>query len=558
MLALDFLSLLLTKEDPAQAGMSLSPALRDLVGVGVLGADKLAKSNITEARLQDHKTMATGWKLADIDRNVDSLLTSASRLQKEMTIEAKYWEEVLAVSDKGWIITHVPNEPESLGVRYGFSEAAPNFRKTSLAPMRRSEDGSVDLDCGTILGESKRLLVTLEKNGKIAGRSSLPKPLAPDAPLEDRVLEARNTIFAQELWHELDREGRLFPAYGVQIDETTLSYAYNESSRVIIKLQPLEQSLDEEQVHSLPEDHRAEALSAALHQLLTYAHRVNNSKRSRPNPRNRKQTTQLHPYQLVRPMLAHTRHERSMEEATQFISDLITILQSAGLSTAMFTLTEPPIAPDFAASNSSPPETLIMSLLRPLECQFEVNVTPEARLLISCRTSMQNFILTTYKIHLLPAAPGEMNPVQKLYPPSEISNKDGYILRDLKYYLQHVVARVLVDRASKLIPHFTPGTLPGAGELEPKWTKHFNGEALKNANDDKEEINIEVLVPEAETGGDRPHPELHVRANWNVGQATPAVRTWTWTVSNAVQGVTLENLEEVIRDVISREAKPGL
>ncbi|GAP84482.2 putative mediator of RNA polymerase II transcription subunit 17 [Rosellinia necatrix] len=52
MLALDSISLLLSKENPVQAGTTLSVALRDLVGIGTLGASKLKEPNVTETQLQ--------------------------------------------------------------------------------------------------------------------------------------------------------------------------------------------------------------------------------------------------------------------------------------------------------------------------------------------------------------------------------------------------------------------------------------------------------------------------------------------------------------------------
>lgn len=556
MLALDIISLLLTKEDPAQAS-TVSPMLQQLVGVGVLGADKLAKSNITESRLQDHKTVVTGWKFADIDRTVDSLLTSASRLQKEMTVEAKYWAEVLAVSEKGWTITRVPNEPQSLGVRYGFSEAAADFRSTSLAPMRRGEDGTVELDCGTILGESKRLLVTLENNGRVIGRSSLPKPLPKDAPLEDVVLEARDTIYAQELWHEMNREGRLLLSYGVRIESGTLSYCLDKDTRIVFTLHPLEENLEDVASRSLPEDRRAEALSAALHQLLMYAHRVNNQRRSHTSPRKRIQTTATQPYQLLRPMLAHMQHEQSIEDATRFISDISTILQAAGVTTAMFKLTEPPISPDSAAARGSPPEALALALLRPMECQFEVNITPDARLLIHCQTALKTFISTTFQIHFLPAIPGEKGLLQAVYPPGEISNREGYMLPDLKYYLRQAVIRVLVDRASKVVQHMGPSLLPDSKETTVAWTKDISGTRLEKANGENESLAFDVVVPEPDgplTQAKAQQPELQVHGSWDAGQPDPMRQTWTWTVHDAVRGIKNDSLEQVVREVVSRTA----
>lgn len=560
MLALDLVSLLLTKEDAAQASMTLSPALQELVGVGVLDADKLAKSNITEVRVQDHKTIATGWKFADIDKTVDSVLTAASRLQKEITVETKYWADVLAVSEKGWSITHVPNEPGTLGVRYGFSEAAPDFRNSSLAPMRRSKNGTVDLDCGTILGESKRLLVTLERDGRIVGRSSLPKPLPQDAPLEDRVLEARNTIFAQELWHELNREGRLLIAHGVRLEESALSYNLDKISRVVLSLQPLDQILDGETAPLRQEDYRAEALSAALHQLLTYAHRINNQRRSRPNSKIRNQTATITPYQLLRPVLAHIQHEKSMEDTTRFISDLTTILQAAGVSTAIFKLVETPISPNLSTARGSPSEALIQSLFGPLECQFMLNITPEANILIHCRTALTNAITTTYHINIYSLNKGEVNPLSYAYPPSEISNREGYTLSDLKYYLQQAVARVLVERSIRSIQPITPPTPPEDEGMKPEWMRHISGVALENANDENEKVGFEISIPEksGSLATEEPdHPELRIVGSWNIGQDIPVQRTWTWTVDDMIQGVKKESVEQVVSDIVGRVAQPS-
>lgn len=557
MLSLDFISLLLTKNDPTQIS-SLSPTLQQLVGVGVLSADKLAKSNVTEARLQDTKTIATGWKLADIERTVDSLLTAASTLQKEMTVEARYWAEVLAVSDKGWTITRVPNEPQNLGVRYGFSEASSDFRSTSLAPMRRGDDGSVDLDCGKMLGQSQRVLVTMERNGRVVGRSSLPKPLPEDAPLEDRVLEARNTILAQELWHEIGREARLLLAYGVHLGQDAITYTLSQNSRIVFNLQALEHDLDEQ--HSrplpLPDDSRAEALSAALHQLLTYAHRMNSQRRSSRKPKNRNQTETVQPNQLLRPILALILHEKSIEETTRFLSALTTILHSAGVETAMFKLIEAPIFPDFAAARGSPPEALILNLLRPLECQFQLNITPEASLMIHCRTALTKLISTGFSVHLLPQAPNRSNSLQSSYPPA--SNQEGYTLQGLKYYLQQAIACVMVDSAVKLVKDITPIPLPDKEDAGPvEWDKFVSGTGLINYTDDRERVEVAVEVPGASTPGETvQHPQLRIHGSWNVGRHEIAQRTWTWTVDGAAQGIKQETAEQAIRDVVGRTAQP--
>ncbi|POS80819.1 mediator of RNA polymerase II transcription subunit 17 [Diaporthe helianthi] len=549
MLALDFVSLLITKENPRPAQDTVSPALRDLVGIGSLGADKLAASNVTPQRLLDSKLVATGWKLTDIDRTVNSVLTSASRLQKEISVETKYWAEVLAVSEKGWAVTRVPSEPETLGVRYGFSEAAPGFRNTSLAPMRRGDDGTVDLDCGKMLGESQRLLVTFEKNHRIVGRSSLPRPLPQDAPLEERVLEARNTIFAQELWHEMNREGRLLQAYGIRLENEALSHTLGDGTRIVFSLQPLEQAVEEGASEALPEDHRAESLSSALHQLLSYAHRINNQRRSRADSKNRDQSTTTPPYPLLRPVLANLQHETSIDDATRFISDLSTILHSAGISTVNFRLTEPPISLDLASTNGSPSEALIQALFGPLELQYEFNITPESRILIHGKTVMGNTIATAYHVSVLPPAQGGANPLSRAYPPIHLQG-EGYTLPDLKHYLQQAVARVLVDRASTIVLTARAPSPSDEDELPIVWAKHISGVALENSNDSREQLRFEIIL------SGLGHPELHLVGSWVIDQPKPATRTWTWTVDNAKQGLKKESIEQVLRNVVARVAQP--
>ena len=39
-----------------------------------------------------------------------------------MNLEARYWEDVLAVKQKGWSVCRYPRERQTLGVRYGFLE----------------------------------------------------------------------------------------------------------------------------------------------------------------------------------------------------------------------------------------------------------------------------------------------------------------------------------------------------------------------------------------------------------------------------------------------------
>lgn len=122
MFALDFVSLLISKDQPNQASLSISPFLRDHVGMGTLGADKVHASRTTDTQKIDNKRIAKGWKIQTLNRTADSILASATRLEKEIGLETAYWKQVLAISENGWAICRLPNEKHTLGVRFGFTE----------------------------------------------------------------------------------------------------------------------------------------------------------------------------------------------------------------------------------------------------------------------------------------------------------------------------------------------------------------------------------------------------------------------------------------------------
>lgn len=122
MYILNFVSLLLSKDTPVQASLSISQFLKDTLPMGTLGADKLPHSRITEQRKQENKQVAKGWKMQNLNKAVDSILAAATRLEKEIELETRYWDQVLAVSERGWAICRMPQEKHTLGVRFGFSE----------------------------------------------------------------------------------------------------------------------------------------------------------------------------------------------------------------------------------------------------------------------------------------------------------------------------------------------------------------------------------------------------------------------------------------------------
>jgi mediator of RNA polymerase II transcription subunit 17 len=421
MLTLDFVSLLLSKETPVQAGLTLSPELREMVGIGTLGATNLTSSDLVQTRMQEDKLLGTGRKLLDIRQTADSLLSAASRLQEEIGRETKYWTDVLAVSNSGWSVSKLPTEQHTMGVKFGFSEckfccqververhmlireaAAPEFRATSVAAMRRTDDGSVVLDTGKLGGGTKRLLVSIERMGKIVGQSSLPQPLSEDSALGIRVLEARNSVLAQELWHEINREGRTLLSYNVRLEESSVTFDLSDEIRYIFELVTIGDDEDTGgcQAASHEEDGNADTICKTLYILLSFGHRQNGRQRSQqPLLSGVQARMPSQPHFLLRPILAYLLHERNVQRTITSLSELVGKLHAAGHSEATYTVNEQPIAIQPGAPAS---EALIAVMLSPMIYRAELVLTRDARLEFVGNTFISQYITGYFRIILLP------------------------------------------------------------------------------------------------------------------------------------------------------------
>lgn len=122
MTLLDFISLLASKDAPIQATATMSPALKEMTPAGTMGYDKTAASKLSESAEVRAEKEAIGLNFQSLHATADNLLSSATRLEQEMEKEARYWREVLSVSEQGWSLSRYRSESHTVGVRYGCFE----------------------------------------------------------------------------------------------------------------------------------------------------------------------------------------------------------------------------------------------------------------------------------------------------------------------------------------------------------------------------------------------------------------------------------------------------
>ncbi|KAF4460769.1 calcium channel yvc1 [Fusarium albosuccineum] len=530
-LTLDFLSLLLSKQNPNQATVTLSQNLRDLVGIGTMGADKLDDPTVTATKAKDQEDVAVGWTIMEVNKTRDAADAACAFLQREIAAEGKYWEEIMAVQKSGWSISKVPQERHTLGVHFGFSEAAPEFRNNGLAPMRRGDNGAVQLDCGRLGGVSERLVVTYERDGQVTGRSALPAQTTDRAPLEARVLEARNTIFSQELWHELTREARTLAAYDVKPDGSRLTCELDPSSKskVTVELVPLGSlpSSDE----SLPDNKIAETISLALHTLLSYAHRHNELMRTRPMPPHIPRSRGQQTYALLRPIIARLMHTRNVQTVTKHVGAIVQSLRRADLP-ARFTLHTPQTSISESDANNRGPnqpsasQTVIRNMLPPIDFNIKLSLLSDNTCTVRGRTFLFPVTATYYNV-IVPAT----SPLASICAPY----KDGYPDPDaLADYLRTATARLLTE-------HFLSNLV--SSPSAPHWIKSVQGNSIRDV--EKEDFEIHFAVTDT--------PALLVTST-SVIDGKPSSQKWTWSADEVTEAVSvLDIVDREVNKVVPRK-----
>ncbi|KAI0835512.1 subunit 17 of mediator complex-domain-containing protein [Hypoxylon sp. FL0890] len=545
MLGLDFVSLLSSKnkldteETRKAAEASISAALRERVGIGTIGATKVNESNITEARRQDDIAVATGWRLMGVKNMVDSVVAAAKKLEKEMELEAKYWADILAVSENGWAVCALPQEPHTLGVRYGFAESAPDFRNNSIAPLRRNDDGTVRLDLGRIGGGSQRVRITLKRNGSIVDQSPLPGRIPDDAPLQDRVLEARNTVFHQELWYEINREARTLLSSDVYSDSSSITWKQDAETHMIFTLEDL---AEPDNTHEKISDTRCSCTAYYVYMqfLLFQGHRQNYHRRTTMTqlPPNRVAIHQ--PYAILRAVVANNGYFRNCKIMADFLEDLVFTLRRAGISTASSNSGTQPLIPallqgNLTRRNAKMELNFINYLVGRLESAFELTITPEARIFIRGRVVIVPYVGMHFGISLTPFSvqnssgentsnnnitsvseekeqKGPQNPLERSYPPSDPMREPYPNAGEAIYYVRQAVIRVvaqkLVDEASEKL---------GRDNID--WSELVRGPTVTDRDDKEAHIDIAEDIDGQLV--------LSLDAQWQTGKNTTRHR-WTW------------------------------
>ncbi|KAF7191988.1 Mediator of RNA polymerase II transcription subunit 17 [Pseudocercospora fuligena] len=301
LLSLDMMSLLESKYAPAQAKTTMSPALSNVAPTGTLAADVWHRMQPDKAREAQDDALASKARMKYLQQSADDLLTASKRLEDNVRKETMFWDQILDVTNKGWSVSRIPTgqkgQQRLLGVHFGFAGCRPEFTRGIAALMTDSE-GNIRLERG-VGTKPKAVRAVLKKDGEAIGQSTLPKlPDAEETTLESRIRHARDSVFDEELYHEMLREARTLRSYDVKMSSGISIPVHDYTLEV--ELTPLDDLTSHE---SLPRSNASQAAVLELRLLLSEAHRGALEKRALvPSPIVEKSEEKPH-LNLIRSML---------------------------------------------------------------------------------------------------------------------------------------------------------------------------------------------------------------------------------------------------------------
>ncbi|KAK4229550.1 subunit 17 of mediator complex-domain-containing protein [Podospora fimiseda] len=540
---LDATSLLLSKENPVSATTTLSPETHQRAGLGTLGLTKLAAPTvIAQERKPRNKMTIIGRRLRDMRHVARKALSASRRLRREIRAETKYWSQVQTVTDAGFRTAHLP-EHQTIGVRFGFNSDKPSFADKDIAPLRRAEKGSAELVLGTYGGGSQRVQVTILEHGSVVGKSTLQQPMPEESPLRD-VKEASETIFNQELWHEMNKEARLMLGRKVRLEKSAITYPISSTETISISLVSPGGADTPESEPPRPKDDLADGLNIALALQLTSAHRFREEDEGENEMHNAMGMAKAGDdddleYLILEPIVSYFEHEQILEQCIRQFSALLRPLSAAGLD-CFVKISEKSLKQTLPPAKNCAVATTVV-LLRHPEVHFDLQIAPHCRLRIMFTSSATDG--THFAVACESTSPSQPNPLIKRCPPYP----KGYDeVSKLFEYLYTAVPRALAGYSEFVVQELILSVLQ-SGENARGWTWAFDNKGLSPYNHSDFGVYFEFSRDPA-TGG----RVVEVRGDFNDENGQRISRTWTWPAAPGQDDDDqTASFEDVVRHVLA-------
>ena len=243
-----------------------------------------------------------------------------------------------------------------------------------MAALRRDEDGNLTLDRGIQFTGDRKLRVRVFQQGKVISCNRQARPTVQDPEeaieedsIEDEILQARDSLFDEELHAELHREARHLTSQGVTCIGDAIQLPFEATKSIQIDLV----DIDDEATVACEDSTISTGISIVLRVLLSHAHHQNIQRRSRPPPPLTQGKIPRPVYQILKPMVEHLQNRSNLQSCLVFARGLAEIMDTAGLAFRLEESTSAPfnIPEDMKAllkADTPATESLVRSMIAPL------------------------------------------------------------------------------------------------------------------------------------------------------------------------------------------------
>lgn len=328
-----------------------------------------------------------------------------------------------------------------------------DFRDRGLAALRRDEHGNINLDRGSGSAGNKVLRVSLiRQNVPILSSVKSSERTSEEIPVETLLLQARNGIYDEELYHELHREARNLSNQGVRSIDGKVSIPYEDDKLIEIDLMPSTQDGDLQ-----PENDICTGIAISLRVLLSHAHRQNLRRRVQPPPPIREGKTPRPTYAILIPVLEHVQHDLQLKSITHLLHNLRDLCLKVGFhwrfhqAINVYGLQDLDV--EGIHDDSHATEILINKLTKPRHSSIVVGLpTGLTEIKVEIQTSLQSHICgTAYQCTIISSAP------------------DSFIAR-MQAVIQFTCFDALEDHILHLLKLDIVGLLASQPSAEQGWT----------------------------------------------------------------------------------------
>jgi hypothetical protein len=267
--------------------------------------------------------------------------------------------------------------------------------------------------------------------------------------VEGQIRQARDTLFEEELFYELNREARVALKHGVEIRRNLVQFPADDDRDVLIDLvgeedEDTENGQSESSPAGSEDDGLAYFVAQSFRMLLSHAHRKNLHRRSQIPPPITQKKRPTPEYVLFRPSFCYLQHRSHFLWLADLVASISKTLHSAGFKCSPNTF--PLTSVRFPPADDASVESFVDSLINPLESYITMRLcSPSYGFRVRIFTNMHpTGVGTTFELTTnLPSLAHAMKPPPKFGVREQV---EEFILHlytlDLVHYVSTLSKRV--------------------------------------------------------------------------------------------------------------------